>query len=129
MLGATAVPTTAPSGIYKGKTSNGLPVTFRVQSGKVRNFRATVHALCISVSTGSSYLDPVLHMITPPPMKLARNGSFSGQYSGPSSTRAKADGRVGGKSASGHYRISYTVTRGLTIYACQERGTWKATKG
>ncbi len=101
---------------------------FRVQSGKVRNFSATVHALCISVATGSSYLDPVLHRITPPPMKLGSNGGFNGQYSGPSSTRAKVDGRVSGKSASGHYRISYTATRGLTIYACQERGTWKATK-
>ncbi len=32
LLGATAVPTRAPGGSYKGKTSNGLAVTFRVQS-------------------------------------------------------------------------------------------------
>ena len=129
LAGAASSKSTAPSGTYKGKTSNGLIVTFRIQSGKVRNFSATVHALCISVATGSSYLDPVLHQITPPPMKLAGNGKFSGEYvPQTASTHGKIDGRVTGKSANGHYRISYTATSGLSIYACQERGTWKATK-
>ena len=54
-LGAAAPATTAssksspPSGSYRGKTSKGLPVTFRIQSGKVRSLSATVHALCVSV--------------------------------------------------------------------------------
>ncbi len=114
---------------YKGKTSNGLVVTFRIQSGKVRNFSATVHALCITVAGGSSYLDPQLHQITPPPMKLAANGKFSGEYvPHTASTHGKIDGKVAGNSASGHYRISYTALSGMNIYACQEQGTWKATR-
>lgn len=120
---------TTPNGTYKGKTNNGLPVTFKIKNGKVHNFSATVHALCISVASGSSYLDPVLHQITPPPMVLAGNGKFNGKYEPKvSSTHGKVDGRVTGKSASGTYKISYTATRGLTIYACQEKGTWKATR-
>ncbi|HUO72085.1 MAG TPA: hypothetical protein VMU39_15055 [Solirubrobacteraceae bacterium] len=128
--------TTMPSGTYKGKTSNGLPVTFKIQGGKVRNFSLTVHALCISVVAASTHLDPILHHITPQPMPISASGKFSAKYYWKQiqSTQAQVDGKANGKTASGHYKISYSTTDGVTslgvliIYACQEQGTWKATR-
>ena len=132
--GAASSKSPAPS-TFKGKTNNGLPVTFKITSGKVHNFSATVHALCVSVlSPGTSHLDPVLHLITPPPIKLASGGKFSADYKiKTNSTHAKVDGKVSGKKASGHYTLAYNKTDGATsfgvliIYACQEKGTWTAT--
>ena len=134
--GASSKPST-PSGSYKGKTSAGLPVSFRISGGKVRGFDTTVHAQCISVVAADTYYDPILNRITPQPMKLGGNGKFQGKYYWPqiNATSAKVDGKVTGKTASGHYRISYSKTTGATtslgvliIYACSEQGTWTASR-
>ncbi len=118
-----------PNGSYQGKTSHGLTVAFKVAGGKVEGFTAGVHAQCVSAAAMNGYLDPVLHHITPPAMKLSHTGTFKGEYRWPNVqyTHATADGRVTSTSASGHFQISYDTNKGSSLYSCQEQGTWKAT--
>jgi len=120
----------APTGSYRGKTSHGLTVAFKIAGGKVKGFTLRIHAQCISVAAMNGYLDPVLHSITPPAVKLSGTGRFKAEYLWPDIqyTHAKVDGRVSGKSASGHFSISYDTNRGSYVYSCQEQGTWKATR-
>ena len=128
LIGVIAAPATAGSatgGKYKGKTSKGFPVSFRIAGGKVRGFDATVHALCLSVADGSSYLDPVLHHVTPPAGKLKRNGKFTLKVS-KGSTRMNVTGLVRGKKASGTYHINYSGFNGTWVTACTDGGKWKA---
>jgi hypothetical protein len=101
----------APTGSYKGKTSHGLTVAFKVAGGKVKGFTAGVHAQCVSVAAMNGYVDPILHHITPPAMKLSSTGNFKTEYLWPhvQYTHAKVDGRVRGKSANGHFQISYDL--------------------
>ena len=126
--GAIATTKSLPAaGTYKGKTSKGLPVSFRVVSGTVRNFSAAAHALCISVASGSSTLDPVLHLVTPPAGKLDGQGRFSLKIQKGSIYMAAA-GRVTGASAGGSYEIRYSGFNGSWVTACKDKGTWKAGK-
>lgn len=110
---------------YKGKTAKGLPVSFRVVGGTIRNFTAGAHALCISVADASSYLDSVLHLVTPPVGKLDRQGRFSLKIQKGSIYMA-AGGRVIGASAGGSYEIRYSGFNGKWVTACKDAGTWKA---
>jgi hypothetical protein len=131
--GGASSKTPPPSGSYKGKTSKGFTVSFKVKGGKVTAFSAAVDALCVSVLDPSPARFDILHFITPPPMKLSSGGTFKGEYKiDTSSTHAKIDGKVTGTSASGHYSLAYSKLGGVTslgvtiIYACQDQGTWKA---
>jgi hypothetical protein len=135
LASGAASKTTVPNGTFKGKSSNGFAVTFKVKNGKVTAFNVSAIPLCMSVLAPGPGKFDILHFITPPPMKLSAGGKFSGGYKlSTSSTTAKVDGKVSGKSASGHYSLSYSKMGGVTslgvmiFYACMDKGTWKATK-
>jgi hypothetical protein len=126
--GAPAPAKSPVPGAYSGESSKGFPVKFRVAGGKVRSFRLPVRALCISVASATSYLDPVLHHVTPEPAKLRARGRFHRTTRlQTASTLMRVKGRVNGSKARGSYHIGYTALSGTNIYACQDDGTWKAT--
>ena len=127
-LAVAGLTATLASGSYKGKTSKGLPVNFSVKNGEVQGLRVTVHALCMSAVAESSYPDSIVHHITPWAMKLSADGTFKADYHLQQEvTTAEVDGKLNGKFASGHFKVSYSKMGVRVIYSCQDEGTWKAT--
>lgn len=120
----------AANGTFKGKTAHGLPMGFRLVNGQVRSFNLTIHALCMTAVSGETQLDSVVHHILPPAMALKGNGAFAKEshLNDSQSTHYRLDGRVSGRSASGHFFISYDFFDGFYFWSCEEQGTWKAAR-
>jgi hypothetical protein len=111
---------------YKGKFKGGGQLSFRTTATSVVGFKGSASPLCISVAAGSSILK-VYPVLLQSPTKL-KNGLFTINFKGPSSTYITVTGKVTGNSASGRINIHYTLTSGTTIYACQQKTTWTAKK-
>ena len=111
---------------YKGKVKGGGALSFRTTATSVVGFKASASPLCISVAAASSMVKIYfVRLQSPKPLK---NGHFTINFHGPSSTYITVTGTVKGKSASGRINLHYTLTSGTTIYACQQKATWTAKK-
>ena len=109
---------------YKGKVKGGGALSFRTTATSVVGFKASTSPVCVSVAAGSSMVKIYfVRLQSPKPLK---NGRFTINYHGPSSTYITVTGTVKGKSASGRINLHYTLTSGMTIYACQQKATWTA---
>jgi hypothetical protein len=109
---------------YKGKVKGGGALSFRTTATSVVGFKASTSPLCISVAAASSMVKIYfVRLQSPTPLK---NGHFTINFHGPSSTYITVTGTVKGKSASGRINLHYTLTNGTVIYACQQKATWTA---
>jgi hypothetical protein len=109
---------------YKGKVKGGGALNFRTTATSVVGFKASTSPVCVSVAAASSMVKIYfVRLQSPTPLK---NGRFTINYHGPSSTYITVTGTVKGKSASGRINLHYTLTSGMTIYACQQKATWTA---
>lgn len=109
---------------YKGTVKGGGALSFRTTPTSVVGFKASTSPVCLSVAAGSSTVKIYfVRLQSPTPLK---NGRFTINYHGPSSTYITVTGTVKGKSASGRINLHYTLTSGTVIYACQQKATWAA---
>lgn len=123
ILVGVALPASASTS-YKGKVKGGGALSFRTTATSVVGFKASTSPVCVSVAAGSSMVKIYfVRLQSPKPLK---NGRFTINYHGPSSTYITVTGTVKGKSASGRINLHYTLTSGMTIYACQQKATWTA---
>ncbi|HEY4975878.1 MAG TPA: hypothetical protein VII05_00825 [Gaiellaceae bacterium] len=111
---------------YKGQVKGGGALSFRTTTTSVVGFKASTSPVCISVAAASSSVKIYfVRLQSPKPLK---NGHFTINYHGPSSTYITVTGTTKGNSASGRINLHYTLTSGTTIYACQQKATWTAKK-
>lgn len=118
---------------FHGQVKSGGKLSFRTTATSVVGFKASVSALCVSVTSGASklYVYPVL-LQSPTPLK---SGHFKIVFTGSSSTKITVTGSITGKSASGKITVRYTKTLGTTstglldIGACSAKTTWTAKQG
>ena len=121
ILVGVALPASASTS-YKGKVKGGGALSFRTTATSVVGFKASTSPVCVSVAAGSSMVKIYfVRLQSPKPLK---NGRFTINYHGHSSTYITVTGTVKGKSASGRINLHYTLTSGMTIYACQQKATW-----
>jgi hypothetical protein len=111
---------------YKGKIKGGGPLSFRTTATKVVGFKASASAVCTSASGGSMLKIYLVRLQSP--TKLKKNGRFTINFHGPSSTYITVTGRVKGKKASGRINLHYTLLNGPALYACQQKASWTAKK-
>ena len=116
----------AASTSYKGKIKGAGKLSFRTTATSVVGFKASASPLCVSLAAGSSMVKVYLVRLQSP-TKL-KNGRFTINFHGPSSTYITVTGKVKGKNASGRINLHYTLTNGTVIYACQQKATWTAKK-
>lgn len=114
----------AASTSYKGKIKGAGKLSFRTTATSVVRFKASASPLCVSLAAGSSMVKVYLVRLQSP-TKL-KNGRFTINFHGPSSTYITVTGKVKGKNASGRINLHYTLTNGTVIYACQQKATWTA---
>lgn len=123
ILVGVALPASASTS-YEGKVKGGGALSFRTTATSVVGFKASTSPVCVSVAAGSSMVKIYfVRLQSPKPLK---NGRFTINYHGPSSTYITVTGTVKGKSASGSINLHYTLTSGMTIYACQQKAAWTA---
>ncbi|MGD0166764.1 MAG: hypothetical protein ABSC51_05665 [Gaiellaceae bacterium] len=91
-------------GLYKGKSKQGLPVSFRVSGTAVKSFSLTGNAICISASKSANESYVLRSAKTG---KLSGRGAFTISYV-KNTTHVKITGKVSGKSASGRVELHYT---------------------
>jgi len=116
----------AASTSYKGKIKGAGKLSFRTTATSVVGFKASASPLCVSLAAGSSMVKVYLVRLQSP--KKLKNGRFTINFHGPSSTYITVTGKVKGKNASGRINLHYTLTNGTVIYACQQKATWTAKK-
>jgi hypothetical protein len=114
----------AASTSYKGKIKGAGKLSFRTTATSVVGFKASASPLCVSVA-GSMVKVYLVRLQSPTKLK---NGRFTINFHGPSSTYITVTGKVKGKTASGRINLHYTLTNGTVIYACQQKATWTAKK-
>lgn len=111
---------------YKGKVKGGGALSFRTTATSVVGFKASTSPVCVSLAAAGSMVK-IYFVRLQSPTKL-KNGHFTINFHGPSSTYITVTGTVKGKSASGRINLHYTLTSGAVIYACQQKATWTAKK-
>jgi hypothetical protein len=123
-------PATAKGVGYKGKTAQGLEVTFRATAGKVSGFKATVRSLCISAPSGKSLLEFYPVLLQSPVKRTGKR--FTIVFTGSNSTHITVKGKIKDDKANGSVKVAYTKTLGMTpggllmIGACSAETTWSA---
>lgn len=119
-VGGAAVASAAVPGPYKGKTSQKQPVTFRLSSGQVKDFKAIINDRCPDGHT----LKVTGHY---PPMPVKR-GKFGGQFvpiGGHPGEQATLRGAVGGRKVTG--RVNDTSFSNREGVLCHGSATFAAT--
>ncbi len=116
----------AGGGLYKGKSKQGMPVSFRVSGSSVKNFSLTGNALCIAASKSGneSYV-----LKSPNAGHLSGGGAFTISYV-KNTTHVKITGKVSGNSSSGRVELHYTKlwqgSSGLEAATCWIKTNWTA---
>ena len=120
-LSVAALATASATTRYEGKVRNAGPVSFRVSSGSVKRFQASMTVSCVSVAPARSAIE--IYVIAPDASaKLGRNSQFTFKLNKPKqqfrdksgkvlqtlySVKATVEGKVPGRSASGTAKVSY----------------------
>jgi len=115
-------------GRYKGKTKQGLPVSFRVSGSFVTGFKLTGNAICISSHKSVMEIYP---LVVKKEGKLKAGGKFVISYElhVNGTTHVEVSGRVSGSSASGRVILHYDKlwsAPALEAATCWVKTTWSA---
>lgn len=118
----------AAGGRYKGKTKQGLPVSFRATQSSVIGFKLAGNASCISAHKSAMETYP---LVVKKKGKLKAGGRFVIEYElhVRGTTHVKVSGRVSGSSASGrvilHYDKVWSAPQ-VEGAVCWVKTTWSA---
>lgn len=121
-VGVAAPATAAPSGAFKGTTSQKRTITFTVKGGQVRAFSAGINMMCIQ--SGIEF-----NAVIPPRALRIAGGRFS--YRGrdkTDGTNIEIKGTVAGRSAGGTIKMTdsrYVATE-QSFDSCVGSARWTA---